>query len=108
MDEAALMVVLTASKVKSCTGKGVASMSSTLEGSMSSALELIANLIAQVGFPIFVSVWLLWRIEGALYRLGESIRLLTIILARQQGVSVDDIKRQFGINGGEIRPSNGR
>lgn len=94
------MVALAGLPVKSCTRKGV--------GSMNSALELIGNLIAQVGFPIFVAVWLLWRIEGALYRLGENIRLLTIILARQQGASVDDMKRQFGINGGEIRRPGGR
>ena len=36
------------------------------------------------------------RMETALNRLSDHVRLQSILLARQQGVSLEDIERTFG------------
>lgn len=65
-------------------------------GVVEMSLEALGDLISRVGFPIFVAVYVMVRMETALNRLGENVRLQSILLARQQGVSVEDIQRQFG------------
>ena len=56
----------------------------------------ITEFINRVGFPVFVAVYLLIRLEPTISRLSDNIRLLTILLAKQEGVNVDDIKRKYG------------
>lgn len=59
-------------------------------------LNLIGDFIGRVGFPVFVAVYVMVRMETALNRLSDHVRLQSILLARQQGVSLEDIERTFG------------
>lgn len=59
-------------------------------------LNLLGDFIGRVGFPVFVAVYVMVRMETALNRLSDHVRLQSILLARQQGVSLEDIERTFG------------
>lgn len=59
-------------------------------------INLLGDFIGRVGFPVFVAAYVMVRMETALNRLSDHVRLQSILLARQQGVSLDDIERTFG------------
>lgn len=59
-------------------------------------LTALGEFVSNIGFPIFVAVYVLVRMEPTINRLGDNVRLMTILLARQQGVTVEDIEREFG------------
>lgn len=59
-------------------------------------LATIGAFIREVGFPVFVASYVLIRLEPAINNLNKSIRLLSILVAKQQGTSVEEIERQFG------------
>ncbi|MBO8141677.1 MAG: YvrJ family protein [Firmicutes bacterium] len=59
-------------------------------------MQEIAELIQRVGFPVFVATYVLMRLEPAIHNLNKSVRLLMILVARQQGTTVEEIERQFG------------
>lgn len=49
--------------------------------------NIVADLIARLGFPIFVAVWMLWRdqqriqqLTSTLWELKKAIEILTILL----------------------------
>ena len=48
-------------------------------------MQEIVNFISQVGFPIFISVYVLARLEPTINKLNETIRFQTIIIAKQSG-----------------------
>lgn len=60
-----------------------------------------ANFVQSVGFPVFVALYVLMRLEPSIKGLDESIRLLTIIVAKIQGLSVDDVRREY--EAGDVR-----
>ena len=60
----------------------------------------IGSFIREVGFPVFVATYVLVRLELTLNNLNRSVRLQSILLARQQGTSVEEIERHFGNGGG--------
>lgn len=37
-------------------------------------IDLITQLIGSLGFPVFVSVWLLWRYDSLLRELTQAIK----------------------------------
>jgi len=50
-------------------------------------VNLVADLIARLGFPIFVAVWMLWRdqkrmdhLVSTLWELKKAIEILTIMI----------------------------
>jgi len=56
-------------------------------------VEIIFSIVKDIGFPIFVAVFVLCRLEPAVRRLERSISALTLITAKSNGVSkeaVDD------------------
>ena len=63
----------------------------------------IVNFIQQVGFPIFVAVYLLIRLEPTVHKLDKTIRVLTLVIAKDNGYDESDIDRleeKYGIKHG--------
>ena len=70
---------------------------------MEEMIEAIAQFIGQVGFPIFVAVYVLMRLEPTINRLNDTVKVLTIITAKQSGVDYDGVLREYNLNGGRDR-----
>jgi len=68
---------------------------------MEEIIEAIAQFIGQVGFPIFVAVYVLIRLEPTINKLNDTVRILTIITAKQSGVDYDGVLREYDLNGGK-------
>lgn len=59
-------------------------------------LENLGDFIAQVGFPTFVAIYLLARLEPTIKSLEKSVSTLTIVLARMNGVDLEKAKQMSG------------
>ena len=70
---------------------------------MEEMIEAIAQFIGQVGFPIFVAVYVLMRLEPTINKLNDTVRILTIITAKQSGIDYDGVLREYDLNGGKHR-----
>ena len=70
---------------------------------MESMVEMLAQFIGQVGFPIFVAVYVLIRLEPTINKLNDTVKVLTIITAKQSGVDYDGVLREYDLNGGKQR-----
>ena len=70
---------------------------------MEKMIETIAQFIGQVGFPTFVAVYVLMRLEPTINRLNDTVRALTIITAKQSGVDYEGVLREYNLNGGKNR-----
>ena len=70
---------------------------------MEEMIEAIAQFIGQVGFPIFVAVYVLIRLEPTINKLNDTMRILTIITAKQSGVDYDGVVRDYDLNGGKCK-----
>lgn len=70
---------------------------------MEKMIEAIAQFIGQVGFPIFVAVYVLMRLEPTINRLNDTVKVLTIITAKQSGIDYDGVLREYNLNGGRNR-----
>ncbi|MGI6078758.1 MAG: YvrJ family protein [Fastidiosipilaceae bacterium] len=70
---------------------------------MEEMIEAIAQFVGQVGFPIFVAVYVLIRLEPTIDKLNDTIKVLTIITAKQSGVDYDKVLREYDLNGGKRR-----
>ena len=68
---------------------------------MEEMIEAIAQFIGQVGFPIFVAVYVLIRLEPTINKLNDTVKVLTIITAKQSGVDYDGVLREYDLNGGK-------
>lgn len=66
-------------------------------------LSIVASFIGQVGFPIFVAVYVLTRLEPTINKLNDTVRVLTIITAKQSGIDYDRVLREYELNGGRQR-----
>jgi len=60
-------------------------------------IDGIVEFIRQVGFPIFVAVYVLMRLEPTINKLNDTVRVLTIITAKQSGIDYDQVVREYGI-----------
>lgn len=70
----------------------------------SSLVTGIAQFISQVGFPIFVAVYVLMRLEPTINKLNDTVKVLTIITAKQSGVDYDSVLKEYDLqNGGSRR-----
>ncbi|HPZ43572.1 MAG TPA: YvrJ family protein [Bacillota bacterium] len=54
-------------------------------------MEELFKLIANYGFPMVVAGYLLVRLEPTIRELQKSITSLTIVVARQSGMEMDEI-----------------
>ena len=70
---------------------------------MEKIIEAIARFIGQVGFPTFVAVYVLMRLEPTINRLNDTVKALTIITAKQGGVDYDGVLREYNLKGGKNR-----
>ena len=66
-------------------------------------VEMLAQFIGQVGFPIFVAVYVLMRLEPTINKLNDTVKVLTIITAKQSGIDYDRVLREYELNGGRQR-----
>jgi len=62
-------------------------------------VEEIAELISTVGFPIFIAMYLLIRLEPIIKDLQKSVNILTIVVAKQAGVDVREAEVLSGKSG---------
>ena len=67
---------------------------------MEEMIEAIAQFIGQVGFPIFVAVYVLMRLEPTINKLNDTVSVLTIITAKQSGIDYEQVIRDYRVNGG--------
>jgi len=66
-------------------------------------LSMLGSFIGQVGFPIFVAVYVLTRLEPTINKLNDTVRILTIITAKQSGIDYDGVLREYDLDGGKHR-----
>ena len=70
---------------------------------MEKIIEAIARFIGQVGFPTFVAVYVLMRLEPTINKLNDTVKVLTIITAKQSGIDYEGVLREYNLNGGRNR-----
>lgn len=59
----------------------------------------LGAFISQVGFPIFVAVYVLMRLEPTINKLNDTVSVLTIITAKQSGVDYEQVIRDYKVSG---------
>jgi|CZCB01.1.fsa_nt_gi hypothetical protein len=67
----------------------------------SAIVSTIATFISQVGFPIFVAVYVLTRLEPTINKLNDTVRVLTIITAKQSGIDYNEVVKEYEITEGK-------
>ena len=70
---------------------------------MEEIIGVVAQFIGQVGFPVFVAIYVLMRLEPTINKLNDTVRILTIITAKQSGIDYDGVLREYDLNGGKHR-----
>jgi len=70
---------------------------------MEEIIGAVAQFIGQVGFPVFVAIYVLMRLEPTINRLNDTVKVLTIITAKQSGVDYDGVLREYNLKGGRDR-----
>lgn len=56
-------------------------------------MEEYAKIAANYGFPMVVAFYLLIRLEPLIRELKESVNMLTVVVARQGGVDMEEARR---------------
>ena len=56
----------------------------------------IADFIARVGFPVFVALYVLMRLEPTIKGLEKTINVLTYVMAKSNGVDFDEAQEIAG------------
>ena len=56
----------------------------------------IGELITAVGFPVFVAIYVLMRLEPAIQSLKKTVNVLTYVMAKSQGVDYEEAKKIAG------------
>jgi len=54
-------------------------------------LKMVGDFIGSVGFPVFVAVFVLLRLEPSLKRLDQSITSLMVVTAKSNGMKGEDV-----------------
>ena len=70
---------------------------------MEEIIGAVAQFIGQVGFPVFVAIYVLMRLEPTINKLNDTVRILTIITAKQSGIDYDGVLREYNLNGGKYK-----
>lgn len=60
-------------------------------------VQALGQFIGQVGFPVFVAVYVLMRLEPTINKLNDTVRVLTIITAKQSGVDYNEVIRDYEV-----------
>ncbi len=59
-------------------------------------MDSLVQLINSVGFPIFVAVYLLLRLEPTMRELQKTIAVLAIIIAKCNDIEYAEMRRMVG------------
>ncbi len=59
-------------------------------------MEEYFKLAANYGFPMVVTFYLLLRLEPLIKELQKTVNVLTIVVARQGGVDIEEARRIAG------------
>ncbi len=63
----------------------------------------LGTFIGQVGFPVFVAVYVLIRLEPTINKLNDTVRVLTIITAKQSGIDYNEVVKEYEVAEGKKR-----
>lgn len=66
-------------------------------------ISILSSFIGQVGFPIFVAVYVLMRLEPTINKLNDTVRVLTIITAKQSGIDYNEVVKEYEVAEGKKR-----
>jgi len=66
-------------------------------------ISILSSFIGQVGFPIFVAVYVLARLEPTINKLNDTVRVLTIITAKQSGIDYNEVVKEYKVAEGKKR-----
>ncbi len=66
-------------------------------------ISILSSFIGQVGFPIFVAVYVLTRLEPTINKLNDTVRVLTIITAKQSGIDYNEVVKEYKVAEGKKR-----
>jgi len=58
--------------------------------------DIVEQLVSRLGFPIFVAIFVLCRLEPAIKRLERSIMAMTVTVAKLNGMKEADIEVIIG------------
>lgn len=64
-------------------------------------VSALGSFIGQVGFPVFVAVYVLTRLEPTINKLNDTVKVLTIITAKQSGVDYDAVVHEYNLKNGD-------
>lgn len=67
-------------------------------------MQALAELISTVGFPVFVAVYVLIRLEHTIKGLQKSITIMTVIFAKTNGIDYNEAKKLVGNGNGDDLP----
>lgn len=58
-------------------------------------MEVWLQAISTVGFPIFIAVYVLVRLEPTINRLNDTLNNQTVLIAKLSGIDYNDVVREF-------------
>lgn len=58
-------------------------------------MEAVLQAISTVGFPIFIAVYVLMRLEPTINKLNSTIAQQTVLIAKLSGIDYNDAMRDF-------------
>ena len=58
-------------------------------------MEAWTQAISSVGFPIFIAVYVLMRLEPTINKLNSTIAKQTILIAKLSGIDYNDAMKDF-------------
>jgi len=61
-----------------------------------SELESVGQFIATVGFPAAIAIYVLVRMEPRIASLEKTIKVLTVVVAKTQGIDMEEAERLAG------------
>lgn len=65
----------------------------------SQIVSVVGNFISTVGFPVFVAVYVLCRMEPTIKELQKTVTVLTVVVARSNGVDYQQAKEMVSSSG---------
>lgn len=58
-------------------------------------MEAWTQVISTVGFPIFIAVYVLMRLEPTINKLNSTIAQQTVLIAKLSGIDYDEAMKNF-------------
>lgn len=58
-------------------------------------MEIVLQAISTVGFPIFIAVYVLMRLEPTINKLNSTIMQQTLLIAKLSGIDYNEAMKEF-------------